>query len=67
MYSFAEIQRMATKQTLAVRFRLARTFKDPWKLDLLIRSGILRRAPQSFMQASPEAVDWIASQLHVPH
>ena len=67
VYSFAEIEQMATKQTLAVRFRLARTFKEPWKLDLLIRSGILRRAPQSFMQASREALDWIATQLRVPH
>jgi GNAT superfamily N-acetyltransferase len=67
VYSFAEIQHMAAKQTLAVRFRLARTLKNPWKLDLLIRSGILLRAPQSFMQARPEAVDWIASQLRVPH
>jgi L-amino acid N-acyltransferase YncA len=67
VYTFTEIRNMAATPTLAVRFRLARTLKDPWKLDLLIRSGILRRAPQSFVQASPEAVDWIANRLRVPH
>lgn len=66
VYSFAEIARMATKPILSLRFRFARAIPEPWKLDLLIRSGIVKRHPQSFMELQEKAVDWIANQLHVP-
>lgn len=68
VYSFDEIEGLAKKgPVLAVLFRLARPLPQPWTLDLLIRAGIIRRAPQSFMQVSGEAVSWIANQLDVPH
>lgn len=66
VYSFAEIQSMAGKPIFVLLFRLARSTPDAWKLDLLIRSGIVKRAPQSFMELPEKATDWIASQLHVP-
>jgi hypothetical protein len=67
VYSYAEIQAMARKPILAVLFRLARGLRKPWGLDLLKRAGILKGAPQSFMQVKPESVPWIATQLDVPH
>jgi hypothetical protein len=68
VYSYAEIEAMAAKPVLAVLFRLARTLRTPWDLDLLRRAGILLRAPQSFVQVKKkEAADWIATQLDVPH
>jgi hypothetical protein len=68
VYSFADIQRMVQQgPVLAVLFRLARPVTQPWSLDLLIRAGIIKRAPQSFLQVSTEAVAWIANQLDVPH
>jgi hypothetical protein len=68
VYSYAEIQDMAAaKPTLAVLFRLARILKPRWEVDLLRRAGIVKRGPQSFMQVRGKAVDWIASQLVVPH
>lgn len=66
VYSFAAIERMATKPILSLLFRFARGLPEPWKLDLLIRSGIVKRAPQSFMELQEKAVGWIATQLHVP-
>jgi GNAT superfamily N-acetyltransferase len=66
VYSLAEIELMATKSTLAVLFRLARTLRDRWEVDLLKRAGILQRAPQSFMQVHGKGIDWIATQLNAP-
>jgi ribosomal protein S18 acetylase RimI-like enzyme len=67
VYSYAQIEAMTAKPVLAVLFRLARTLRNPWDVDLLKRSGIIARAPQSFMQVKQEAVAWIATQLDVPH
>jgi len=67
VYSFAEIETMARKPVLALLFRFARAIPAPWSLDLLIRSGIVKRAPLSCMELQSEAVRWIATQLHVPH
>lgn len=67
VYSYADIRTMATKPILAVLFRLARFLQPPWDVDLLIRTGIIKRPPQSFMQVSSgKAVDWIATQLVAP-
>jgi ribosomal protein S18 acetylase RimI-like enzyme len=66
VYSYAEIQRMAGRDVLAMLFRQARGLNEPWGLDLLKRAGIIRRAPQSFAEIPAEAVNWIASQLNVP-
>ncbi len=66
VYSYAEIEEMSAKPILAVLFRLARTLKPRWEVDLLKRAGIIKRAPQSFMQVHGKAVDWIATQLVVP-
>jgi hypothetical protein len=63
VYSYAEIARMASKPVLAVLFRMARGLNPPWGVDLLIRAGIMKRAPQSFMQVTGKAVDWIGTQL----
>jgi ribosomal protein S18 acetylase RimI-like enzyme len=65
VYSFAQIEEMASKPVLAVLFRLARILQPFWGVDLLKRAGIIKRAPQSFMQVRQEAVDWIATQLDV--
>jgi L-amino acid N-acyltransferase YncA len=65
VYSYAAIEQMAAKPVLAVLFRMARTLKPTWKVDLLKRTGIIKRAPQSFMQVSGEAAAWIATQLVV--
>jgi len=67
VYSYVQIQAMASKPVLAVLFRLARALRKPWDLDLLKRTGILKSAPQSFMQVKPEFLPWIATQLAVPH
>ena len=67
VYAYSEIEKMSVKPVLAVLFRLARTLKNPWDVDLLRRSGILRKAPQSFMEIHGRAVDWIATQLDAPH
>jgi hypothetical protein len=67
VYPYAEIEEMATKPVLAVLFRLARCLKKSWELDLLKRTGIVARAPQSFMQVKREQIPWIAGQLGVPH
>src|SRR5262249_46331028 len=67
VYSYADIRTMAAKPILAVLFRLARFLRPPWDVDLLIRAGIIKRPPQSFMQVSSgKAVDWIATQLVAP-
>jgi hypothetical protein len=67
VYTYAEIESMTVNPVLAVLFRLARPLKQPWNLDLLKRIGIIKRAPQSFMQVNKDAVTWIANQLGVPH
>jgi len=67
VYSFEEIVAMAAKPILAVQFRLARGAKPAWELDQLIKEGIIKRAPQSFMQVAEEGVKWVASRLAVPH
>lgn len=67
VYSYAQIEEMAAKPILAVLFRLARPLETAWSVDLLMRAGIIKRAPQSFMQLKKEAVDWIATRLDVPH
>jgi hypothetical protein len=67
VYSYEEIRTLAKKPVLAVLFRLSRIVGTPWSLDLLMQTGIVRRAPQSFMQVAPEAMRWIANQLGVPH
>lgn len=67
VYSFAEIESMVLKPTLVVLFRLARTLRNPWEVDLLKRAGILKRAPQSFIEVHGKGIDWIATQLNAPH
>jgi hypothetical protein len=67
VYSYAEIEAMASKPVLAVLFRQARGLRRRWELDLLKRAGIVRRPPQSIMQVRPEAIPWMATQLDVPH
>ena len=68
VYSYVEIERMATKPVLTILFRLSRFVPGAWPLDLLIRSGIIRAAPQSIVRVqNPEAISWIADQLGVLH
>jgi hypothetical protein len=66
VYSYAEIEQMTAKPVLAVLFRMARTLKPSWNVDLLKRAGIIKRPPQSFMQVSGDGATWIATQLNVP-
>lgn len=66
VYPFSEIEKMATKPVFAVLFRLARTLKTPWSVDLLKSTGIIKRAPQSFMEVQREVHPWIAEQLNAP-
>lgn len=64
VYAYREIERMATKPVLALLFRLSRVLPSAWPLDLLVRAGIVRRAPQSIVKVQrPEALAWIADQL----
>lgn len=65
VYPYTEIQRMAEKPVLALLFRLSRTLETPWPLGLLERAGIIKCAPQSFMEVRKEAIGWIADQLGV--
>jgi hypothetical protein len=66
VYSYADIQAMATKPVLAVLFRQARNLNPRWNVDLLKRAGIIKRPPQSFMEVQEKAVEWIAKELVVP-
>jgi len=64
VYPYVEIERMAAKPVLAILFRLSRFVPDAWPLDLLVRTGIVRSAPQSIVRVrNSEAVSWIANQL----
>lgn len=67
VYPYVEIERMATRRVLAILFRLSRFVAGGWPLDLLVRTGIVRAAPQSIVRVrSPEALAWIAKELDVP-
>lgn len=63
VYSYTEIQQMASKPILVVTFRLARILKKRWLTPTLQANKVFARPPQSFMQVSKEGVSWIASQL----
>jgi hypothetical protein len=66
VYSYEQITEMAAKPILALLFRLSRTLRARWDLDLLERTGILHGPPQSFVQVSPGGLNWTASQLDAP-
>jgi len=66
VYSYADIEEMARKPVLAIQFRLARTLKPRWEVDVLKAAGIIKQAPQSCMQVPGKAVNWISHQLAVP-
>lgn len=64
VYPYVEIERMAAKPVLAILFRLSRFVPGAWPLDLLVRAGIVRSAPQSIVRVrNSEAHSWIANQL----
>lgn len=63
VYSYKQIEEMAQKDVLAIRFRQARSLNVPWEFDQLRKLGIMKRAPQSIMEVSGQGADWIATQL----
>lgn len=63
VYTYEQIEKLSKKMVLAVLFRLSRVLPEPWDLDLLKRSGILKAAPQSFLTVDGNAAKWIATQL----
>jgi L-amino acid N-acyltransferase YncA len=64
VYSFEDVRGLCHHgEVLAIRFRLARLFKNAISGNLLIEAGIMSRAPQSMMRLKEEAPEWIARQL----
>ncbi len=64
VYPYSEIEKMAVAPILAILYRLSRVLPSAWPLDLLTRTVIIRRAPQSVAQIKNlEAISWVARQL----
>lgn len=63
VYSRSMIGQMAEQTVLAVTFRLARTISDPWSLQQLTSSGILKGPPQSISQIHATGIPWIRQKL----
>jgi ribosomal protein S18 acetylase RimI-like enzyme len=63
VYSLAHLNAMAgLREVLAIRFRQARVFETPIRLQDLIAQGVLKGPPQSIAEVSQEGVEWLASR-----
>lgn len=63
VYTFDEIQKMADRPVLAVRFRQALQLDIPWSLELLKGSGVIKAPPQSFTSLPSSSRAWLENQL----
>lgn len=63
VYSFDSIAEFCTKPTLAIRFRYVKGLNTPIRLNELIKSGVIKGAPQSIMKLKQEGVEWIRTRL----
>ncbi len=70
VYTDAEIHELCEngKEVLAILFREDRLLKDIWSLEDLIKSAVIKRAPQSIHEIKEErGLKWIKSKLSDTH
>jgi GNAT superfamily N-acetyltransferase len=63
VYSFQEIERMTSREVLAILFRQDRLLDPPIPIAELEANKVVTRAPQSIMTLSEEAVTWLAQRI----
>lgn len=63
VYPLEEIEKLCQSEVLAILFRHARTLEIPFDEDMLVESGIMKRAPQSIAEIPPEGMTWLTKRL----
>ncbi|MCP9621571.1 hypothetical protein FOH10_29405 [Nocardia otitidiscaviarum] len=70
VYTATEIYDMTrpNRAVLVLLFRLDRILSPVWKIDDLLRVGVIKgRTPQSISKISPKGIEWIQSKLGASH
>ena len=63
VYSFGEIERLCTREVLAIVFRQALALPTPLSLDDLVENAVLKKAPQSIVRVKMEGKGWLTPQI----
>jgi len=63
VYTTVEIEELCRKEVLAIIFRHARTLESPLDEDMLVESGVIKRAPQSIATIPPGGMQWLQTRL----
>jgi hypothetical protein len=61
VYSYDEIEELASREVLAINFRQARLLLEPVRLQDLVAAGVLRGAPQSIVRLGES--EWLSNRI----